>query len=197
MPTPLINLQGHFSYPYGLPRHPRIILAYDPEGVDIITGYTASFNNNHQAKSDTKQTLSVARDVFEAFQAHDLDAFRTLLADDAVLRDPSSDEVQRGPDAIVTAVKVTLDAIPDLHPEVENLFANGERAAAEVARTGTHTGELELPTGAVPPTGRKVRLPESVFLRVRGGEVVSITTYVVRMHVMEELGLAGQETTET
>lgn len=68
--------------------------------------------------SDTEETLSVVRDVFEAFQAHDLDAFRALLADDAVLRDPSSGEVQRGPDAIVTAVKVTLDAIPDIHPEV-------------------------------------------------------------------------------
>ena len=147
--------------------------------------------------NDTEQTLSVARDVFEAFQTHDLDAFRALLADDAVLRDPSSGEVQRGPEAIVAAVNVVLDAIPDLHPEVKNLFANGERAAAEVVRTGTHTGELKLPTGTVPPTGRKVRLPESIFMKVRDGELVSMTTYVDRMHVMEEFGLAGQGDQET
>lgn len=153
--------------------------------------------NNRQAMSDTEQTLAVVRDVFEAFQAHDLDAFRALLADDAVLRDPSSDEVQRGPDAIVAAVKVVLDAIPDLHPTVENLFASGERAAAEVVRTGTHTGELKLPSGTVPPTGREVRLPESIFLRVRDGKVVSMTTYVDRMHVMEAFGLTGQEGAET
>lgn len=147
--------------------------------------------------SDTDQTLSVVREVFEAFQVHDLEAFRTLLADDAALRDPSSDEVQRGPDAIVAAVKVVLDAIPDLQPHVENLFASGEQAAAEVVRTGTHTGELKLPSGTVPPTGREVRLPESIFFRVQDGKVVSMTTYVDRMHVMEELGLTGQEGAET
>jgi len=146
--------------------------------------------------NDTKQTLSIVRDVFEAFQAHDLDAFRALLADDAVLRDPSSGQVQRGPDAIVAAVKVVLDAIPDIHPEVENLFADGERAAAEVVRTGTHTGELKLPSGTVPPTGREVRLPESIFFRVREGKLVSMTTYVDRMHVMEQLGLAAPETSQ-
>lgn len=147
--------------------------------------------------NDTEQTLSVARDVFEAFQAHDLKAFRALLADDAVLRDPSSGEVQRGPDAIVAAVNVVLNAIPDLHPEVVNLLADGERAAAEVVRTGTHTGDLKLPSGTVPPTGREVRLPESIFMKVRDGKLVSMAAYVDRMHVMEEFGLAGQEDQET
>lgn len=146
--------------------------------------------------SDTEQTLSVVRDVFKAFQAHDLDAFHALLADEAVLRDPSSDEVQRGPDAIVATVKVVLDAIPDLHPEVTNLFASGERAVAEVVRTGTHTGEMKLPSGTVPPTGRAVRLPESIFFRVRDGQLVSMTAYVDRMHVLKELGMAPAQDKE-
>lgn len=140
----------------------------------------------------TDQTLSVVRKVFEAFQAHDLEGFRALLADDAALRDPSTAEVHRGPDAVVAAIKATLDAFPDLRPEVTNLFADGEQAVAEVVRTGTNTGELKMPSGPVPPTGRKVRLPECIIFRVREGKVVSMTAYVDRLHVMEELGLALQ-----
>lgn len=159
----------------------------------IASRYAASLKRNYRAMSDTEQTLSVVNDVFEAFRAHDLDAFRTLLASDAVLQDPSSGQVHQGPDAIVKAVKVTLKAIPDLHTEVKNIIAKGERAAVEVVRTGTHAGELELPSGAVPPTGREVRLPESIFLRVRDGKLVSMTAYVDRMHVMEEFGLVEEE----
>jgi steroid delta-isomerase-like uncharacterized protein len=147
--------------------------------------------------TDSKETLSVARKVFEAFRDHDLDAFRALLADKATLRDPSSGDVRRGPDAIVEALQTVLDAIPDLHPEVETLIASGERAAAEVVRTGTHTGELNLPSGTVPPTGRPVRLPEAIFMTVRDGKLVNMTAYVDQLHVMEEVGLMESKSAET
>lgn len=139
--------------------------------------------------SNTEQTLAIARRVFDAFQSHDLKAFRALLAEDAILRDPSSERVRRGPDAVVKAIEATLDAMPDVRPQVTNLFADGEQAVAEVVRTGTNTGELRMPHGSVPPTGRKIRLPECLIMRVRDGKVVSLAAYVDRLHVMEELGL--------
>lgn len=96
------------------------------------------------------------------------------------------------PDAVVAAINATLESFPDLRPEVTNLFADGEQAVAEVVRRGTNTGELTLPSGSVPPTGRDVRLPECIIFRVRDGKVVSMTAYVDRLHVMEELGVAPQ-----
>lgn len=138
--------------------------------------------------SKANQTRSVVRAVFDAFQAHDLERFRALLSDDAVLREPSTEAVHRGSDAVVAAIKATLDAFPDLRPKVKNLFADGEQAVAEVVRRGTHTGELNLPSGSVSSTGRDVRLPECILFRVRDGTVVSMTAYVDRLHVLEELG---------
>lgn len=146
--------------------------------------------------SNTDQTLSVVRNVFEAFQEHDVERFRAMLSDKAVLRDPSTEEVYRGPDAITATIKIVLDAFPDLRPEVTNLFASGEQAAAEVVRRGTHTGELKMPNGSIPPTGQEVCLPESIIFQVREGKVLSMTAYVDRLHVMEELGLAPSQSEE-
>ena len=139
--------------------------------------------------STTEQTLSVVREAFEALQAHDLDAFRALLSDEVVLRDPSTGALQSGPDVIVADMRGSMEVFPDYRPGVENLFADGEQAVAEIVRTGTNTGPLEMPGGPIPPTGRSVRLPECLIFRVRGGKIVSMTSYADQLHAMQELGL--------
>ena len=50
--------------------------------------------------SATVETLRVIGEVFAAFRAHDLGRFRALLAERAVLRNPSTGDVLTGPDAI-------------------------------------------------------------------------------------------------
>ena len=137
----------------------------------------------------TDQTLRVINEVFTAFRAHDLGRFRALLSERAVLHNPSTGESFTGPDAIAAAVAVTLDAFPDLEPQVTNLFAAGERGVAEVMRVATNTGPLRLPGGQVPPTGRRVRMAECVVFQVRGGKVETMSVYVDRMSVLSQLGL--------
>jgi ketosteroid isomerase-like protein len=87
--------------------------------------------------STTEQTLSVVREAFEALQAHDLDAFRALLSEEVVLRDPSTGALQQGPAVIVADMRGSMEVFPDYRPGVENLFADGEQAVAEIVRTGT------------------------------------------------------------
>jgi ketosteroid isomerase-like protein len=137
----------------------------------------------------TDQTLRVIDEVFAAFRAHDLAQFRALLSERAVLHNPSTGESFSGPDAIAAAVAVTLEAFPDLEPQVTTLFAAGERGVAEVMRVATNTGPLQLPGGQVPPTGRRVRMAECVVFQVRGGKVETMSVYVDRLSVLSQLGL--------
>ena len=140
----------------------------------------------------SENTISVIRAVFAAFNAHDIGHFRVLLAPDVVLPDSSGVGPDlHGPDAVVGAVSVMANAFPDLRVTVRNVFADGERGVAEVLREGTHTGPLNLPTGAVPPTGRSLRLPESVVFVVRDGKVSSMTAYTDILSGMAQLGLLG------
>jgi steroid delta-isomerase-like uncharacterized protein len=140
--------------------------------------------------SESEQTLAVVRQVFEAFAAHDLRAFRDLLHPEVVLQVGGGPATVAGADAVVAAVAVTVQAIPDLRVTVASAFAQGPLAAAEVVREGTHTGTAVLPDGTpVPPSGRAVRLPECLVFRVRDGKVVRMTPYVDMLDTLRQLGV--------
>jgi ketosteroid isomerase-like protein len=140
--------------------------------------------------SESEQTLAVVRRVFAAFAAHDLRAFRDLLHPEVVLQVGGGPAAITGPDAVVAAVSVTIQAIPDLRVTVTALFAHGPLAAAEVVREGTHTGAAALPDGTpVPPSARAVRLPECVVFTVHDGKVVRMAPYVDMLDTLRQLGV--------
>jgi lincosamide nucleotidyltransferase A/C/D/E len=138
-----------------------------------------------------KETATVVRQVFAAFAAHDLNAFRSLLHPDVVLEIGGGPATVAGADAVVAAVSVTVQAIPDLRVTVRSAFAHGPLAAAEVVREGTHTGTAVLPDGTpVPPSGgRAVRLPECVVFTVRDGKVARMAAYVDMLDSLRQLGV--------
>ena len=140
--------------------------------------------------SESEQTLAVVRQVFAAFAAHDLRAFRDLLHPDVVLQVGGGPATITGADAVVAAVSVAIQAIPDLRVTVTSAFAQGPLAAAEVVREGTQTGAAVLPDGTpVPPSGRAVRLPECLVFRVQDGKVVWMARYVDMLDSLRQLGV--------
>jgi steroid delta-isomerase-like uncharacterized protein len=140
--------------------------------------------------SETEQTLDVVRQVFAAFAARDLNAFRDLLHPEVALHVGGGPELITGAEAVVAAVSVTVQAIPDLRVTVASAFAQGPLAAAEVVREGTHTGAAVLPDGTrVPPSGRAVRLPECLVFTVRDGKVVRMAPYVDMLDSLRQLGV--------
>jgi steroid delta-isomerase-like uncharacterized protein len=140
--------------------------------------------------SESEQTLAVVRQVFAAFAAHDRDAFRALLHPDVVLHVGGGPATITGADAVVAAVSVTVQAIPDLRITVISTFAQGPHAAAEVVREGTHSGTAVLPNGTpVPPSGRAVRLPECLMFTVRDGKIARMAPYVDMLDTLRQLGV--------
>lgn len=85
--------------------------------------------------SETVQTLSVVRDVFAAFDDHDLDRFRRLLHEDAVLDVGGSGRTVKGADAMVAAVGATFGVVRDLWVTVKNSFAMGATLTAARGRS--------------------------------------------------------------
>lgn len=57
------------------------------------------------------------------------------------------------------------DAIPDLHMQVEDVIAEGDRVAYRATLTGTHRGELL----GIPATNRSFSAQQMHFLRIEGG----------------------------
>jgi steroid delta-isomerase-like uncharacterized protein len=133
------------------------------------------------------------REAFErgtaAFNAHDIDAFAEVLADDVVFT--ASGGMRGDGKAACTAFFGSwFAAFPDARVEVHGVHFIDDVAVEEGTFTGTHNGVLSGPSGDVPPTGRFVKADYIQVLRFRDGKHVSFNLMYDRLTMLEQLGLA-------
>jgi len=50
-------------------------------------------------------------------------------------------------------------AFPDVHRDLYRFFVNGDTVIVELALQGTQKGPLELPSGTISPTGKRMDAP--------------------------------------
>jgi steroid delta-isomerase-like uncharacterized protein len=135
---------------------------------------------------------TTAREAFErgteTFNAHDLDGFAAVLADDVVFEAPGGARGE-GKAACVAFFGGWFGAFPDAHVDVHHLHVAGDVVVEEGTFTGTHEGVLKGPTGDVPPTHRRVRIGYIQVLRFRDGKHVSFNLMFDRLAMLEQLGL--------
>jgi steroid delta-isomerase-like uncharacterized protein len=136
-------------------------------------------------------TMTV-RQAFEkgtaTFNAHDLDGFTEVLADDVVFKAPGGMRGE-GKAACAAFFGSWFAAFPNAHVEVEAVRIVDDVAVEEGTFMGTHNGVLHGPMGDVPPTGRSVEVDYIQVLRFRDGKHVSFNLMFDRLTMLEQLGL--------
>ena len=137
------------------------------------------------------------REAFEkgtaTFNAHDLDGFADVLADDVVFAAPGGMR-GKGKVACIGFYGSWLNAFPDGRVTVRAVHFAGEFAVEEGSFAGTHHGVLHGPAGDVPPTGRPVSVEYIQVLRFRDGKHVSFNLMFDRLSLLEQLGLVPAPT---
>jgi steroid delta-isomerase-like uncharacterized protein len=132
------------------------------------------------------------REAFEkgtdTFNAHDIEGFADVVADDVVFQAPGGMRGE-GKAACVEFYGGWWSAFPDGHVEVHRLHIIDDVVVEEGTFTGTHQGVLRTPAGEVPPTGRSVSLEYIQVLRFREGKHVSFNLMFDRLLMLEQLGL--------
>ena len=135
---------------------------------------------------------TTVREAFEkgtdTFNAHDLDGFTSVLADDVVYQAPGGISGQ-GKAACAQFFAGWWDAFPDAHVDVHAVHIAGDIAVEEGTFTGTHHGTLHSPAGDIAPTGRQVAVDYIHVLRYRDGKHVSFNLLFDRLSMLEQLGL--------
>lgn len=116
----------------------------------------------------------------ERFNAHDLDGFAEMLADDVVFEAPGGDGGS-GKTACVEFYSRWLSEFPDAHLEVRDRHIADEMAVEHGTFTGTHH--------TAPSMGRSIRLDYVQVLRFRDGKQVSLNLIFDRLVMLEQLGL--------
>ena len=102
-----------------------------------------------------------------ALNAHKLDGLDEFIADDVVLNgDPGSR------DDVAAVLNHEIDAVPDLHWEVEELLFDRDRIAVRATNTGTPVKEWL----GVPPSGASFEIVEYAIYKVSDGRFVQMTS---------------------
>jgi ketosteroid isomerase-like protein len=132
------------------------------------------------------------REAFErgtgTFNAHDIDGFAEVIADDVVFVAPGGMRGEGKP-ACLEFWRGWHSAFPDAHVEVHSVYFVDDVAVEEGTFTGTHDGVLHTPSGDLSPTGRAVSLPYIHVLRFRDGLHVSFNLIFDRLLMLEQLGV--------
>jgi steroid delta-isomerase-like uncharacterized protein len=75
------------------------------------------------------------------------------------------------------------NAFPDLHNNIVDIVAEGDKVAVRFNVTGTHKGELE----GIPPTGKKVSFGAMDFITLMDGKIAEDWLSVDMMGLMQQI----------
>jgi len=101
-----------------------------------------------------------------ALNAHEFDGMDEFIDDQVLLGGEPGTR-----DDVVTVLKGIVDAVPDIHWEVEELLFDRDGIAVRAINTGTPTKEWL----GVPPSGASFEIVEYAIYKVRDGRFVQMT----------------------
>ena len=125
----------------------------------------------------------VNRFVEEFWNEGNMSAADELMAPDAKIHLPTGEVVN--PEGLKSFAAMWRGAFPDWHSTVEELIAEEDRVAERWTGRGTHLGELQ----GIPPTGKRVEAPGSVFYQIADGKIVEFRGQLDMMGLMQQLGV--------
>src|SRR5260221_13729487 len=105
--------------------------------------------------------------------AKDTSQFVSMFADGGYFYDVAAGKKYYGRDIGLT-VDIYAAAFPDIHRELDSFYFDHDVVVVELSLNGTHKGDLAVPAGKIPPTGKEIRAPCCDIFRVRNGKITSI-----------------------
>lgn len=89
-----------------------------------------------------------------------------------------------GIDGYKGGVVMMRSAFPDLHLDVQDVIAEGDRVAIRYTLQGSHEGDLM----GLPPSGNRVSSDGMVFARVQGGKIVERWGVQDMLTMLQQIG---------
>jgi predicted ester cyclase len=130
----------------------------------------------------------IIRTLYKVAEVKDVAGFVKLFTDDGYFYDVSAGQKYYGQD-IGKTVEVYARAFPDMHRELYDVYASGDRIIVELSLNGTHKGPLELPAGTIPATGNKIQAPCCDVFLIEKGKVKSFHCYTAATILLGQLNV--------
>ena len=136
--------------------------------------------------------VEIASGMVDAFNAADWDRAAEHLTSGAVYNELGTQRTINGRDDIIQALQGWKAAMPDVKGTITNSFSDGNTVSLEVSWTGTQTGPLETPSGAIPPSGKSMTTPSSWLLEFEGEKIKESRHYFDMVTLLTQIGAMPQ-----
>jgi ketosteroid isomerase-like protein len=140
--------------------------------------------------SDQDRNEQLIRRLYHLAEANSKDtkAFVSLFADGGYFYDVAGGKKYYGSDIGLT-VDIYAAAFPDMHRELYDFYFYDNVVIVELSLNGTHKGDLAMPAGIIPPTGKEIHAPCCDVFHLVDGKVVSFHCYVAVPILLAQLGV--------
>jgi|ERR1700722_7379080 hypothetical protein len=140
--------------------------------------------------SDQDRNEQLIRRLYHLAEANSKDtkAFVSLFADGGYFYDVAGGKKYYGSDIGLT-VDIYAAAFPDMHRELYDFYFYDNVVIVELSLNGTHKGDLAMPAGIIPPTGKEIHAPCCDVFHLVEGKVVSFHCYVAVPILLAQLGV--------
>ena len=135
--------------------------------------------------------IEVAKAAVTAYNKKDWNELGNLLAANAVYDEKATNRRLEGSGQIIEALQGWAQAFPDSKGTLIREFASSDAAILELVWKGVHTGPLQTPTGAIPPSNKPIEVPACEVFRVEGGKVRSMSHYFDMLTLLNQIGVTG------
>ena len=137
--------------------------------------------------------IRIAEENLNAFNTGDWERFRATLTSDCLYEELATQRRIEGPDEILAVNQGWKRAFPDARGTLNSAVASGNTVVQEITWTGTNTGPMDMPTGAMPATGRPVTIRAAMVNTFEGERIKESHHYFDLMGMMEQLGMTTQQ----
>ena len=137
---------------------------------------------------EQQDLIKRADDWLDAFNAADWQRFAAAMAPDVVYEETGTQRRVDGVDAYVQLCQGWKQAFPDVRGAIRNVVASGNTVVQEIIWEGTHTGTLEGPGGPLPPSGRRINVPASLWITFSGDQGKEVHHHLDVLTLLGQLG---------
>ena len=133
----------------------------------------------------------IVRQAYKVAEEMDMAGWVAAFTEDGTFTDQTIGVTYRGPVELPQTVEVYARAFPDMHRELLRFYASGNIVVVQLALQGTHLGPLHLPTGTLPPTGKRMDAPCCDVFELVDGKIKRFDCYPEATIILTQLGVLG------
>jgi len=140
--------------------------------------------------SEQTRNEQLIRRLYSLAEANSKDTqkFVSQFADGGYFYDVAGGKKYYGSEIGLT-VDVYAAAFPDMHRELDRFYFYENVVIVELSLNGTHKGDLAMPAGRIPATGKEIHAPCCDVFHIENGKVTSFHCYVAVPILLGQLGV--------